>query len=161
MTAGRSPSTGSGRGRPDRGRRIEQSFACELASVPAARHLVAAQLGDLSAAATEAVTLMVSEIATNCVVHARTGFELLLVRAADHVRVEVTDHGTGLPTVQSPDPLEPTGRGLRIVEALATEWGVHGQRRGRGHTVWFSYGLAGSDTPTAGHRGARPTAGSH
>lgn len=90
---------------------------------------------------------MVSELAANCVVHAATDFEISVDRSAGFVRVEVTDAGDGQPAVKWPDPLQPKGRGLQIVSALADQWGVQPSPDGAaGKTVWFTLELAESDS---------------
>jgi anti-sigma regulatory factor (Ser/Thr protein kinase) len=90
----------------------------------------------------ERVELMVSELAANCVVHAATEFEVVITRTAECVRVEVTDTGDGQPSVRWPGPLQPKGRGLQIVSALADEWGVEpAPDDAAGKTVWFTVRL--------------------
>ena len=67
-------------------------------------------------------------------------FELASTRPADPRRG--ARHRAGRPTLRSPTVLEPSGRGLRIVEALSKAWGVV---PGEGGTrVWFT--LAGETT---------------
>ncbi len=85
----------------------------------------------------ESVELMVSELATNCVRHVQTAFELMILRTPEEIRVEVTDHGGGTPMMRSPGPEDPTGRGLRIVDMLSERWGVAHQSLS-GKTVWFT-----------------------
>lgn len=117
-----------------------RTFAGEPTSAAAARRFVAAELADVSAEALETVTLMVSELASNAIRHARTRFRVGVARNGHHLRVEVTDSGQGDPARRSPDPTEPAGRGLRIVDALADEWGVH-HVRDADKTVWFTLDL--------------------
>jgi anti-sigma regulatory factor (Ser/Thr protein kinase) len=90
-----------------------------------------------SAETLEAIELMVSELATNCVRHTDSGFELTIIRDGQDIRVEAVDHAGGTPTMRSPKPTDPSGRGLKIIDMLSTRWGV---RRGptTGKTVWFT-----------------------
>jgi anti-sigma regulatory factor (Ser/Thr protein kinase) len=111
------------------------SFPFEARSVPAARRFVREQLSGYPQEMREAVELMVSELATNSIRHAGSGFEIA-VRAGKEVRVEVTDHGSGEPRLLSPQPTDPSGRGLRIVEGLSKRWGISSRRGGK--TVWFT-----------------------
>jgi serine/threonine-protein kinase RsbW len=83
-----------------------------------------------------AVELMVSELATNSVKHAHSSFKVSIDDAGGEIRVEVRDTGRGQPVLRSPTPLEPSGRGLRIVEALARTWGTVDSPHGK--TVWFT-----------------------
>ncbi len=117
--------------------RRTQSFRAEPASVRAARQFAAQTLADLSQEALEPIALMVSELATNSVQHARTTFELAIVRSEDEIRVEVGDDAPGSPEMRSPAPDEPTGRGLQIVDLLSDDWGVE-PREGKGKTVWLT-----------------------
>jgi serine/threonine-protein kinase RsbW len=62
-------------------------------------------------------------------------------RKPREILVEVTDLGGGMPTVRRPEPSEPSGRGLRIVQELATSFGVRERRGSPGKTVWFVMAL--------------------
>lgn len=99
-------------------------FPLDPLSVGAARRFAVEALGEVSDEVLEAVQLMVSELATNSIRHARTGFELVVDRRPEAVRVEVTDLAGGVPEIQSPGPMDPTGRGLAIVEMFSDSWGV-------------------------------------
>ena len=81
---------------------------------------------------------MVSELATNCVQHAQTDFEIT-IRTHDQVRIEVRDTDRGRPQVQSPPPQAPSGRGLRIVQEISDAWGIVPSPSGK--TVWFALNL--------------------
>jgi len=91
---------------------------------------------------------MASELATNCVEHAHSDFELV-VQSQQQVRVEVRDAHPGEPKLRSPTTSEPKGRGLQIVEAMSDDWGVI--RSPAGKTVWFAIG------PRAGISSSRRT----
>ncbi len=110
-------------------------------SVPRARSLVLALLDDADSSVRDSVQLMVSELATNCVLHARSDFVLEAVRGDGQVRVEVTDSAGGTAQVLHPSSTEDHGRGLQIVSALADAWGVDVDGDGPGKTVWFSVAL--------------------
>jgi len=88
------------------------------------------------------VALLVSELATNSVRHAAAGFTLAIDRTPDRIRVAVSDTGAGRPEKRSPDPVEPSGRGLLIVEALSDDWGTTPAPDGAGKTVWFEIATA-------------------
>jgi anti-sigma regulatory factor (Ser/Thr protein kinase) len=110
-------------------------FPCRPESVPAARRFVRHVLRASSREVVEAAELMTSELASNCIRHAHTEFELS-VQFREEIRVEVRDTGTGRPELRSPTPQEPSGRGLRIVEALSSTWGVAPSSSGK--VVWFT-----------------------
>lgn len=111
------------------------SFPCDPRSVPGARRFIREVLSPWPRETIEVAELMVSELATNCIRHAGTGFELL-VCAGEEIRVEVSDSGEGTPRVLTPRPTDPSGRGLRIVEGLSRRWGI--SERPQGKTVWFT-----------------------
>jgi two-component sensor histidine kinase len=116
-----------------------QEFTSDARSVAAARHLAVKTVHDASPEVREALELMVSELATNSIRHAGTGFAMTISRRSGMIRVEVTDPSGGRPRPRSPGPEEPTGRGLRIVEMLSDAWGVDAGS-GPGKTVWFTLG---------------------
>ena len=100
---------------------------CVPESAAAARAWVVAQLAGMYAdlqVAVDDVALVVSELATNCV--RADGHRFVLGVEGHHARVSVatTDSAPGLPERRDADPLAATGRGLAIVEGLATRWGV-------------------------------------
>lgn len=115
-----------------------RSFPSSPQSIKPARQFVARYFLDASTA--DAATLMVSELATNCVRHARSWFTITVTpETSTTLRIEVRDHGDGVgsPRLCRPTPTEPSGRGLQIVAALAHDWGTSTNETG-GHTVWFT-----------------------
>jgi anti-sigma regulatory factor (Ser/Thr protein kinase) len=68
--------------------------------------------------------LLVSELATNAVLHGRTGFSVTVVALDSEVRIVVTDAGSGWPQVQKATGLDVGGRGLHIVDTLSDDWEV-------------------------------------
>ncbi|RJK94219.1 SpoIIE family protein phosphatase [Vallicoccus soli] len=83
----------------------------------------------------EVATLLTSEVVTNAVVHARTAVGLRVHAAADRVRVEVSDGSRRRPVRRELDTEATGGRGLLLLDRLATTWDV--RRTGDGKTVWF------------------------
>ncbi len=117
--------------------RRSRSFPRDPTSVGAARRFAVQVLGPVSTEVREAVELMVSELATNCIRHTNTAFDLTVSETRGQIRVEVTDRAGGTPTMRSPGPEEPTGRGLQIVNMLSDCWGVE-HVSAHGKTVWFT-----------------------
>jgi len=107
-------------------------------SVAAARRFVKDQLASYPLDLQETAELCVSELATNCVLHAGTAFTLSVSVSTDAVRVEVTDQSDDRPEVQHADPTDEHGRGLQIVSMLSHQWGVERASRTAGKTVWFT-----------------------
>jgi anti-sigma regulatory factor (Ser/Thr protein kinase) len=114
-----------------------RTFPHEPQSVPAARRFATSALHGASSETLEAVELMVSELATNCIRHTDSGFDLKITRRGPDIRVEATDHAGGTPTMRSPKPTDPSGRGLKIIDMLSAGWGVDSES-GLGKTVWFT-----------------------
>jgi anti-sigma regulatory factor (Ser/Thr protein kinase) len=68
--------------------------------------------------------LVVSELAANAVLHARTRFEVDCA-VDDGARISVTDwEPARLPEPRDLDPSTPGGLGIRLVDELVDEWGV-------------------------------------
>ncbi len=117
----------------------------------AARRFVAGTIADVAVGVSESVSVMVSELSTNALIHAVGGFEVIVDRSDHHVLVSVRDQGDGTPELQSPDASEPHGRGLRIVDALSDQWGIS-STADAGKSVWFRLSLEPpvTGTPAAG-----------
>ncbi len=81
----------------------------------------------------ETASLVVSEVVTNAVIHARSDAELMLERTPSSLRISVTDHGGGL-TRRHGDASGDGGRGLLIVQQLSTSWGA--EPTDNGNRVW-------------------------
>jgi anti-sigma regulatory factor (Ser/Thr protein kinase) len=81
-------------------------------------------------ASVEAAKLIISELVTNAVLHGgRDAGHVTVAVGREHdqrVRLEVSqsDHRGFQFLDQEPGHLGPTGRGLMIVDAVASEWGV-------------------------------------
>jgi anti-sigma regulatory factor (Ser/Thr protein kinase) len=114
---------------------------------------------DISPESLATLTLLVSEVVSNAVVHsdAPASEIVLCAQQLDQgaIRVEVTDQGSGF----TPAPRDPSqadaGYGLHLIELQATRWGVdqHGGTR-----VWFEIETR---TPSRGQRdGTRSPDGS-
>ena len=69
--------------------------------------------------------VITTELATNAVLHARTGFTVTIsCRADGAIRVAVRDASLLPPRLRRPAPTEGSGRGLGLVAAIATGWGT-------------------------------------
>ena len=93
-----------------------------------------------SAADVDTVVLLVSEVVTNAVLHARSDIRLDVQASTDTVRVEVHDASPVEPRVHHFRLTSGTGRGLRMVEQLARRWGVEADPARGGKIVWFEVG---------------------
>ncbi len=131
-----------------------RTFPAIPQSVHAARRFATDTLSTSPASTVEAVELMVSELATNCIRHERTSFHITILGSTQEIRVEVTDSGSGTPTMRSPGPDEPSGRGLQIVDMLSDSWGVEPENPS-GKTVWFTMPAATAMRPASEEVAAR------
>lgn len=93
------------------------------------------------------VLLLTSEVVTNAVLHGGGCAELRVVISAETVRVEVDDASPEVPTERRYGADATTGRGLGLIAALASSWGVAPQTAGK--TVWFEVGGASADESQA------------
>lgn len=109
-------------------------LAASLESVTQARHLVTAAMHEGGAGHLAAdAALVVTELAANAVVHARSGFTVTLTTGEDTVRIDVRD-AVPLPAGDTGLPAEPL-HGLGAVAAMAARWGVS-EVTGGGKDVW-------------------------
>ena len=109
-------------------------------SAAVARRVVEGALAkaDLTHLLDEAL-LLVTELVTNAVVHAGTLVDLEVETDETGVRIEVADGGPGRVSVQgAPEETREGGRGLFLLDALATAWGTSSSP-GR-KAVWFRLG---------------------
>ena len=85
----------------------------------------------------ETMALLVSELVSNVVLHARTPCSLTIDGDDGRIRVEVQDGSDRLPGVNGrTDPLAQSGRGMQLVDGLSSAHGVEPDPLG-GKRVWF------------------------
>ena len=116
---------------------VQRTFPRDVESVPTVRRFVTEAVTGVSRETIDSVTLLVSELATNAIVHADTDFVVRVEWTKRQVCVEVSDTGAGIPALRHSRPYDTSGRGLPIVDALSDSWGVRPSAAGRGKTVWF------------------------
>jgi anti-sigma regulatory factor (Ser/Thr protein kinase) len=124
-------------------------------SVPAARRFVQAALDTADAAGDSWTAVqLVSELATNAVVHAATQFTVEVTVDAGVVRIGVTDERPAVAaTKRRFSDVTTTGRGLRLVDSLSESWGV--ETAGRTKTVWCEIvRVSADDEPEPGSASA-------
>jgi anti-sigma regulatory factor (Ser/Thr protein kinase) len=109
-------------------------FEPEASSVAAARRFAQGRFATVTPRSLADLLLVVSELATNAVVHARTPFSVGLFLGAAIARIEVEDGAPHLPSERSLALSTSNGRGLLIVATLADDWGVDWSADAK--TVW-------------------------
>jgi anti-sigma regulatory factor (Ser/Thr protein kinase) len=134
---------------------LSARFAAEAASVPGARHFVTDGLRSWGMThLVDDIALCVTELGANAALHSAAAFmSVTITNKAPTVTISVEDDGDVVgaavvpradyspDAVQTPHALddEPTtGRGLAIVAALASQWGVHATEGGK--KVWATFG---------------------
>jgi len=112
-----------------------RAFPCRADSVELARRFVREQLGD-PGTQQDVAALLVSELASNAVLHGRSAFEVAVAPLEGGVRVTVLETEVGASPPSSARPDEADGHGLQIVASLSARWGVE-STSGDGTSVWF------------------------
>ena len=117
----------------------EEDLAPEVTSAGRARALLRRALsGHDQEDALDPAELAVSEIVTNALVHAGTPMRLRILLAPHGLRVEVSDGSDRMPARRDFGTAAATGRGLHLVDEVATRWGAYPD--GEGKVVWFEIG---------------------
>ncbi|MEV0602209.1 ATP-binding protein [Streptomyces sp. NPDC050315] len=100
--------------------------------------------------AVETAELLVSELATNAVLHARSRFRLTLTLCRGVLRCEVADQVRDAPPPGRAGACEDSenGRGLFLVDALSERWGSTLLEDGQGKCVWFELAAVASRAVT-------------
>lgn len=110
-------------------------FTFQPTSVGEARRFLRHELDAWDANDLEpAASLVLSELTTNSLIHARSSFVVELTLTDQQLRLAVRDSSTRLPVAKPHSPDAATGRGLRIVAAFADAWGTEASSDGK--TVW-------------------------
>jgi anti-sigma regulatory factor (Ser/Thr protein kinase) len=125
-------------------------FPAEPASAGHARRFVDATLRQWSCdALVDVATLLVSELVSNAVLHARTTIGVTVRRDNQRVRIEVWDGDNRAPAQKHYSSMATTGRGLLLVERMSSDWGVV-LDDGGGKNVWFELDEATGQAPLVG-----------
>ena len=107
----------------------------EVTSPRAARAFGRDLLSTDDAALVASVELLVSVLVTNAVLHARSAPRIEVHLGRGSVHVSVRDDDPHLPRQRVPDQERPGGRGLHLVDDVASRWGS--DPSGDGKVVWF------------------------
>jgi anti-sigma regulatory factor (Ser/Thr protein kinase) len=132
VVPGRLPMTGSWQS--------ELVLPSEPSSARSARRFLRRQLGGLPEEVRASALLLCSELVSNAVTHGSGDLRVAVERAADVVRVAVEDANQRLPvrrelTFDEPGMAPERGRGLVLLDAMASRWGAERSREGK--WVWF------------------------
>lgn len=111
-------------------------FGADLEAPGIARQFVAEALRRWGhdGAVLDDAQVVLSELATNAILHARSSFAVAVRAEGPVVRISVRDASPVAPTVRDGGPMASSGRGLHLVAALSSDWGVAAAPDGK--TVW-------------------------
>ncbi|MFB0620583.1 ATP-binding protein [Streptomyces sp. AGS-58] len=97
------------------------------------------------------VLLVVSELVTNAQIHAHSTAQLVMSWDSDCLHIAVHDTSPELPSPRQPDSLQPGGRGILLMNALAESWEARPCPHGKTVIACFRPSSPGDD----GHRAER------
>lgn len=129
---------------------IKQLFPADRSAPGAARTMVdqdlAKELGSRAAGLTADAAIVLSELVTNAVLAGSTTVAVTLSFTDDMLSVQVTDDGPGWPLSRPSRPDDLHGRGLKIVAAIADQWGAEPVAGGK--AVWATFVLPHDAVPS-------------
>jgi anti-sigma regulatory factor (Ser/Thr protein kinase) len=118
---------------------VECALSDNAESVRLSRGVVRRIIASCPPEFVDAASLLTDELVTNAIRHGRPPIVLTIRFDAQLLIIEVVDCGPGQPVSRQVDPQAERGRGLRIVDEVADEWGVH--RLPEGKRVWCRLAL--------------------
>ena len=114
---------------------VEKTFPPTAEAPRAVRAWIRGLLRDERHAPLEhAACLVVTELVTNAVLHARTPMCVAIELRGDGLRLSVADQNPHQPALRTYDNDATTGRGLHLIDVLADRWGL--EERPGGKAVW-------------------------
>lgn len=124
---------------------------CSLEAVSTARTRVvdrAVELGlDLDDELAYDLQLLTSEVVTNAVTHTQAACAVSVQWDGECLRLEVTDMAPTLALASQASSLDENGRGLLLVNALATAWGSEPCATGK--KTWFELAVPYAQPPSS------------
>jgi anti-sigma regulatory factor (Ser/Thr protein kinase) len=114
---------------------VFRSLPAEPAAVSQARSVVRLSLALTDEDLVDLVVLLADEVVTNAVVHGVGPIDLAVDANEERVKVMVGDRSEVPPSPRLAPRYAEDGRGLSIVEAIASRWGVSPTEAGK--SVWF------------------------
>lgn len=121
--------------------RHELSLQRRPIEVARARRHVAQVFADVHEDARSTLQILTSEIVTNAIAYGEGEIVLRTSRAPGEARIEVLDDSAGAPRLGTAATDAEGGRGLLLVDALSTAWGVRRVPGQPGKWVWFTLGI--------------------
>lgn len=110
----------------------------EIPAVPQSAGIARAKLrGELVGVTDDVradVELVLTELVSNAVRHVGGSVSIVSAVVGSELRLEVSDESSQQPILRPVDNFHEFGRGLQVVDALCSAWGV--TTRAHGKTVW-------------------------
>lgn len=125
---------------------LEADLARDRGTPRRARQLLTERFADeLNGAELDTAKLLSSELVTNAVIYGHGKITLRADLDENRLHVEVIDQGSGFERAAKAPGFRTSvgGRGLNLVEAESSRWGIH---EGTTH-VWFELERSGQSTP--------------
>ena len=116
------------------------SLPPDAAAAGVARRVLRQRCSSLPNPLLEDALLLVTELVANAIRHGQGPVTLALIPRQDRLRVEVTDASAARPRPRTSGVEAESGRGLQIVDVLASRWGAV-PRQPTGKSVWFELDL--------------------
>ncbi|MDQ6617378.1 MAG: MEDS domain-containing protein [Actinomycetota bacterium] len=119
---------------------VTRDFGAEFGAPRAARRFVVDQLRShgYGEDLVNDAALVLTELAVNALVHARSAFTVALSCDRGAVCISVCDSSSVLPRRRDEDLMKQSGRGLGLVSAVSSRWGVKSTAEGK--MVWAVLG---------------------
>jgi DNA-binding NarL/FixJ family response regulator len=114
---------------------VSADLPAEKSSIRAARTLVREAMGDAGEDVLFSLELLVSEVVTNALTHAGSAPRVEAQLSPATIRVAVYDADPRFPEHRVPDEERPGGRGLHLLDRMASRWGTDPTDDGK--VVWF------------------------
>ena len=111
----------------------ELSLPCEAAAARTARRWLRQQVDGSDAG--EVAELLLTEVVTNAVVHARTGSTVRLTQGGGVLCLEVADGSAVPPRHVHRGGMAEGGRGIDLLDSLSQRWGWRPEAAGK--VIWF------------------------
>lgn len=114
---------------------VSEQLEASPTSARRARQLVRGLVDPGDQELLEAAELLVTELVTNSVLHASSAPQLEVRIDEQRLRVEVHDADPTLPVLKDPGPAATGGRGVLLLDRMASRWGAEPHEAGK--VVWF------------------------
>jgi anti-sigma regulatory factor (Ser/Thr protein kinase) len=120
---------------------VEQTFTAGVPRLDLLRSSIVTSMTGVEQELVSDVELIATELVTNAYLHGQPPAHFRLYYLADptRLRMEIRDAGAALPRMAHPDRDAEHGRGLLLVAAMSTTWGVIEADVGK--TVWAEFAL--------------------